>query len=62
MIDVQSQKLESIKNSLLRFEEKYYRKESFVYIINVGLSTTVDMTLSFADLKRKLIQIYNDAA
>ena len=51
----------SIENSLLRFGEKYYRKESFVYVINIGLATKVDMTLSFADLKRKLIQIYNAA-
>lgn len=52
-------KSDSIENSLLRFGEKYYRKESFVYVINVGLETNVDMTLSFVDLKRKLIQIYN---
>ena len=51
----------SIENSLLRFGEKYYRKESFVYVINIGLATKVDMELSFADLKRKLIQIYNAA-
>lgn len=51
----------SIENSLRQFGEKYYRKESFVYVINVGLSTSVEITLSFADLKRKLIQIYNAA-
>lgn len=54
-------KSDSIENSLLRFGEKYYRKESFVYVINVGLSSNVDMTLSFADLKTRLIQIYNAA-
>ncbi|MGB4413495.1 MAG: hypothetical protein WBI53_01215 [Paludibacter sp.] len=54
-------KTDSIENSLLRFGEKYYRKKSFVYVINVGLATKVDMELSFADLKRKLIQIYNAA-
>jgi hypothetical protein len=54
-------KSDSIENSLLRFGEKYYRKESFVYVVNIGLATKVDMTLSFADLKRKLIQIYNAA-
>jgi len=54
-------KTDSIENSLLRFGEKYYRKESFVYVINIGLATKVDMELSFADLKRKLIQIYNAA-
>lgn len=54
-------KSDSIENSLLRFGEKYYRKESFIYVISVGLSSNVEMTLSFADLKTKLIQIYNAA-
>jgi len=54
-------KSDSIENSLLRFGEKYYRKESFVYVINVGLSSNIDITLSFANLKTKLIQIYNAA-
>ena len=54
-------KSDSIENSLLRFGEKYYRKESFIYIICVGLDTNIDMTLSFPDLKTKLIQLYNIA-
>lgn len=54
-------KADSIENSLLRFGEKYYRKESFVYILNIGLTTSVEMALSFAELKRQLIQIYNAA-
>jgi len=55
-------KTESIENSLLRFGEKYYRKESFVYVIYIGLSTKIDIEISFADLKTKLIQIYNNVA
>ncbi len=55
-------KSDSIENSLLRFGEKYYRKESFVYVIYVGLSIKIDIEISFADLKTILIQIYNDAA
>lgn len=55
-------KAASIENSLLRFGEKYYRKESFVYVIYIGLSTKIDIEISFADLKTKLIQIYNKVA
>jgi len=54
-------KSDSIENSLLRFGEKYYRKESFVYIINLGLSTKVDITITFPELKRELIRLYNVA-
>lgn len=31
-------KADSIENSLLRYGDKYYRKESFVYVINTGKS------------------------
>ena len=54
-------KADSIEKSLIQFGEKYYRKESFVYVVNTGLSTTVEMSLSFYDLKRELIKIYNAA-
>lgn len=43
------------------FGEKYYRKESFVYVINTGLLTDISTNLSFSDIKSKLIQIYNAA-
>ena len=54
-------KADSIENSLLRFGEKYYRKESFVYVINTGLTTEFSTGLSFNDIKTKLVQIYNAA-
>lgn len=54
-------KSDSIENSLLRFGEKYYRKESFVYIVNLGLSANVDLTITFPELKRELIRLYNVA-
>jgi hypothetical protein len=54
-------KADTIENSLLRFGEKYYRKESFVYVINTGLTTEFSTGLSFNDIKTKLVQIYNAA-
>lgn len=55
-------KADTIDESLKHFGEKYYRKESFIYVIKVGLSEDIDMALSFADIKNRLIQIYNNAA
>lgn len=52
-------KADSIENSLLRFGEKYYRKESFVHVINIGLTVEFSTGLSFNDIKTKLIQFYN---
>lgn len=54
-------KADTIENSLLRFGEKYYRKESFVYVINTGLTVEFSTGLSFDDIKTKLVQIYNAA-
>lgn len=54
-------KADSIENSLSRFGEKYYRKESFVYVINTGLTTEFSTGLSFKEIKTKLIKIYNVA-
>ena len=55
-------KADTIDKSLRRFGEKYYRKESFVYVCNTGLSENIRMNLSFADLKSYLIHIYNNVA
>lgn len=52
-------KADTIERSLQRFGEKYYRKESFVYVINIGLSANIAMTLTFSDIKNSIIQIYN---
>ena len=55
-------KADTIKKSLQTVGDKYYRKESFVYVINTGLETTVFLTTeSFEDIKTKLIQFYNAA-
>ena len=54
-------KADSIEKSLLRYGEKYYRKESFVYVINIGLTAEFSTGLSFKDIKTKLVQIYNVA-
>lgn len=54
-------KADTIEKSLRQYGDRYYRKESFIYIIKIGLSQDIDMTLSFAEIKAKLIRIYNDA-
>lgn len=54
-------KADNIEQSLKKVGEKYYRKESFIYVINVGLSSDFQMALSFTDIKARLIQIYNAA-
>ena len=54
-------KADTIENSLLRYGDKYYRKESFVYVINTGLETDFSIGLSFNDIKTKLIKLYNAA-
>ena len=53
-------KSDSIENSL-RKGEFIYRKESFVHIINTGLSETLEIDLNFRDIKRELSRIYNAA-
>jgi len=55
-------KADTIDKSLKRVGEKYYRKESFVYVCNTGLSVNIEMSLSFVELKNRLIQIYNNVA
>lgn len=54
-------KSDSIEQSLRQVGERYYRKESFVYVINTGLSCDLSMQLSFSEIKRQLINIYNRA-
>lgn len=54
-------KSETIEKSLKLVGDKYYRKESFVYVINVGLSVDWSSSLSFNEIRRCLIQIYNAA-
>lgn len=54
-------KADTIEKSLKHVGERYYRKESFIYVINVGLSTELSMTLTFDGIKKELINIYNAA-
>ena len=53
-------KSQTIENSLKIVGEKYYRKESFIYVINVGLNTELSQKLSFADIRNELRLIYNN--
>ena len=55
-------KADTIKRSLNTVGEKYYRKESFVFVINTGLETTEFLTTeNLEDIKTKLIHFYNAA-
>lgn len=53
-------KSDSIETSL-RKGEFVYRKESFVYVINTGLSENLEIDLNFKQIKRELTRIYNAA-
>ena len=52
-------KSQTIENSLKNIGDKFYRKESFIYVINVGLDTELNMKLSFSDIRTQLRLIYN---
>ncbi len=54
-------KADTIETSLNQDGEEYYRKESFVRVINTGLNSEWSDSLSFADIKKRLIQYYNAA-
>lgn len=43
------------------FGEKYYRKESFIVVINTGLDTDLSITLSFKEIRKQLRYLYNAA-
>ncbi|KFJ42180.1 hypothetical protein IBE48_01375 [Francisella philomiragia] len=51
-------KSDSIENSL-RKGEFVYRKESFVYVLNMGLSEAFEVGLSFREIKQELSRVYN---
>lgn len=52
-------KTDSIEKSLKK-NEIYYRKESFVYCINTGLSQELKADLTFRQIKTELATIYNE--
>lgn len=54
-------KSDTIEQSLRQVGEQYYRKESFLYVINTGLNCELSMQLSFTEIKKQLILIYNRA-
>lgn len=54
-------KSDTIEKSLKLVGDKYYRKESFVFVINTGLSVDWSTSLSFPEIRRMLIQAYNAA-
>ncbi len=53
-------KCDTIEKSLQKFGEQYYRKESFVYCVNTGLTTELQVNLNFRQIKKELVSIYND--
>ena len=53
-------KSQTIEQSLQRVGEKYYRKESFIVVINTGLDTDMSMSLSFDQIRTQLRYIYNN--
>lgn len=54
-------KADTIEKSLKQVGEFYYRKESFVFVINTGLDVSIDISITFSRLKQELIKIYNAA-
>lgn len=52
-------KSDTIEKSINKFGDRYYRKESFVYVINNGLSVDWSSSTSFDDLRQLLIRQYN---
>ena len=54
-------KSQTIENSLKKIGEKYYRKESFISVINTGLDADLSTSLTFDQIRTKLRLIYNEA-
>ncbi len=52
-------KSQTIEKSLKQIGERYYRKESFIVVINTGLKTDLSMSLTFDQIRTKLRLIYN---
>lgn len=52
-------KSKTIEDSLKTIGEKYYRKESFVYVINIGLDAELTMKLTFPEIRSQVRLLYN---
>lgn len=53
-------KSDTIEKSLRRYGDKYYRKESFIVVINTGLDVDLSMSLNFMQIRTELRHIYNN--
>lgn len=53
-------KTDSVENSIQK-GEFVYRKESLIFVINTGLSESLDYNIDFRAIKRELSRIYNVA-
>lgn len=53
-------KSNTIEKSLRMHGDKYYRKESFIVVINVGLNRDLSLSLSFEEIRTQLRFIYNN--
>ena len=51
-------KCDSIEKSL-KMGQYYYRKESFIHVINIGLNQQINSTILFGDIKIQLSRLYN---
>ena len=52
-------KSQTIENSLKKVGDKYYHKELFISVINIGLDTDLSQKLSFEEIRAKLRCVYN---
>lgn len=52
-------KSQTIEKSINSVGEKYYRKESFIYVINTGLDAELSLKLSFPEIRMQLRLLYN---
>ena len=53
-------KSNTIEKSLRIYGDKYYRKESFIVVINTGLNKDLSMSLNFEEIRAQLRFIYNN--
>lgn len=57
-------KADTIEKSFKIFGDKYYRKESFIHVLNVGLANHIKKefkeTLTFEEIKHEFIMLYNN--
>ncbi|MBR2194306.1 MAG: hypothetical protein IJ911_01690 [Salinivirgaceae bacterium] len=55
-------KSQTIELSLRQVGEKYYRKESFIVVINTGLNADLNFSLTFPEIRTELRHLYNNVA